>query len=107
MNGQIYDKFGKRYLISDIKVFTEVSETEVLINSYKSTVYEHELSLIINELVNKGYWKQKKGIKYNPEKTIISIKNIKTELIKRLGTKEFKKIDDSIDLSFVKNKPII
>ena len=103
----LYNNIGQMYKVMNIELFVESTETDTMINTYMTTVYEHEIALAMKELIEKGYMEQKSGNVYLAENTIKGIEAMKGELITRLGVKEFNDMHNSIDLSFVKNKPNI
>ena len=106
-SAHLYNEYGQMYRTLNIDTFVlpETAETDMLINTYMSTLYEYHLDLAMAELVQKGYMEQKSGKVFDKEKTLRGIEGIKNELIRRLGISAFNQIHNSVDLSFIDKKP--
>lgn len=102
----IFDDLGDMYEVENITEMLSVMEDDELLPIYKSTVYEHKLTLAMEELVNKGYL-EPIDRPYNPEAGERGIKYLTKEIINRFGEDNNKRILSEIDLLWDKNKPNI
>lgn len=102
----IFDDLGDMYEVENITEMLSVMEDDELLPIYKSTVYEHKLTLAMEELVNKGYL-EPIDKPYNPEAGERGIKYLTKEIINRFGEDNNKRILSEIDLLWDKNKPDI
>ena len=102
----IFDDLGDMYEIENITEMLTVIEDDELLPIYKSTVYEHKLTIAMEELVSKGYL-DPTNQPYDPEAGERGIKYLTTEVIKRFGEDNNKRILSEIDLIWDKNKPDI
>jgi len=102
----IFDDLGDMYEIENITEMLTVIEDDELLPIYKSTVYEHKLTMAMEELVDKGYL-EPSDRPYDPEAGERGIKYLTTEIVKRFGDDNHKKILSEIDLMWDNNKPEI
>ena len=100
----LFDGEGKSITVSNIDVYSMQLENQFLVNMYKSTIHWHELTLAMEELVDKGLMKRTQSI-YNPKPTEVGIKALKLEVVERFGVEKHDKIISDIDLSFMDDKP--
>ena len=100
----LFDGKGKVITVSNIDVYSMQLENQFLVESYKYTIHWHELTLAMEELVDKGIMKRTES-KYDPKPTEIGIEALKLEVVERFGEEKHDKIISDIDLSFMDNKP--
>lgn len=96
---------GITYNINKEDFFLGDGGDDLITNVYKSTLYWYHLNNAMNELVDAGRVKQKKGERYDTKPIKTTLKLLKRELITRFGEKGLKEIEDDVDLSFMNNKP--
>ena len=102
---KIIDDNGLTYVIENEEAFVKGTSVDLLINTYKSTLYWYHLNNAMNELVDKKIVTLNKGKEYETSDLKRTLKLLKRELIHRLNVKTFNEIKNDVDLSFLKNKP--
>lgn len=105
IEGIIFDENGNPLKISNIDIFSMEMKDRLLIKTYKTTLYQHILTLEMEKLIESGLIKKIEGHNYDPQPVDLAINIMKGEIIERFDKDFFKKVYDSIDLSFLKNKP--
>jgi hypothetical protein len=103
----MFDELGDMYEVENIDEMLTVVEDTELISIYKSTVYEHKLTVEMERLVGLGYFSSTNEKTYNAEAGELGIKYLTEEAIKRFGEDNQKRILSEIDLTWEKNKPAI
>jgi len=105
----VFDDLGDMYEIENIDGMLSDAEldAELIITLYKKTVEGHELVLVNEELVRKGYLDGSKNRAYNPEGVEYGIERLKGWLLEEFGEDIVAKITSEIDLSFKTNRPEI
>ena len=106
INGVIFDKGGNSYSIDNVDLYVGNMKDRLLIDTYVSTIYFHELILELENLVKKGLAKEAKiDEAYNPELTTNSINSMKEEIVDRFDVEYHDYVISKIDLSFKTKKP--
>jgi hypothetical protein len=103
----IFDDLGDMFEVEDFESMLSVAEDELVLILYKSTLYEHNLILAMEELVQKGYVEDMGNRQYSPEMAELGIQCLQEDLIKRFGDLNFLKIKSEVDMNWEKNKPRI
>jgi hypothetical protein len=103
----VFDDLGDMYEVHNIDEMMTVCEDLELIAIYKSTVYEHKLTVEMERLVKLGYYNSTNEKTYNAEAGELGIKYLTEEVSRRFGEDNQKKILSEVDLSWDKNKPTI
>jgi hypothetical protein len=104
--GTIFDKHGTTYNVDNIDIYVGEMKDRLLINTYTSTIYFHELTLVMESLVKKGLAKEAKlDEEYNPQLTENAISSMRDEIIERFDEEYHEYVISKIDLSFVDKKP--
>lgn len=103
----VFDDLGDMYKVYNIKEMVTVCEDLELISIYKATVFEHRLTLAMEELVQKGYIESRGNQMYVPEAGELGIKYLTEEVVSRFGEDNQKKILSEIDLNWERNKPVL
>jgi len=101
---KIFDEKGLSVTVGNMKLFSDMENT-LLVRVYKSTIYEHELIMALEELVEKKIIPPSNIPKYNPKPVLEGISLLQAEVIKRWDVKTHDKIISDIDLSFLDKKP--
>lgn len=106
VKGVMFDEHGKRVEVSNIDIFVTEMKDKLLIDMYRFTIYQHELIIAMEELVEKGLVKRNlKSDDYNTDLTDNSINTMKNEIIGRFDNDFHDEVIKSIDLSFLNKKP--
>tara|TARA_R110000851_G_scaffold11678_4_gene40836 strand:+ start:651 stop:989 length:339 start_codon:yes stop_codon:yes gene_type:complete len=106
IKGCIFDKNGNRIESDNIEIFVSEMSDKLLVEVYKSTIYQHQLTIEIEILVKKGLIIIENEISiYDPTLTVTSINVMKDELIERFNKNFHDKVIKTIDLSFLDKKP--
>lgn len=106
IKGVIFDKHGNSYIVDNVDIYVGEMKDRLLVDTYVSTIYFHELTLEMEELVNKGLAKEAKiDENYNPESTMNSINSMRDEIVERFDTEYHDYVVSKIDLSFKNKKP--
>lgn len=100
----IFDDLGDMYVVDNITEMLTVIDDLELLPIYKSTVYEHKLTMAMEELISKGYV-EPSDRPYDTDAGERGIKYLTEEIVKRFGEDNNKKILSEIDLVWEKNKP--
>jgi hypothetical protein len=103
----VFDDLGDMYKVYNIQEMVTVCEDTELISIYKATVFEHRLTLAMEELVQKGYIESRGNQMYSPEAGELGIKYLTEEITSRFGEDNQKKILSEIDMNWDKNKPVL
>ena len=106
MTGIIFNKEGNMFSIHKVDEYVSKLGDELLVSCYVHTIYFHELTLAMEELVEKGFAeKNENNEEYNPKLTNNSISSIKNEILKRFDKDYHDYLLNKVDLSVLKNKP--
>lgn len=106
IKGNIFDEHGTTYTIDNVDIYVGEMKDKLLVKTYTSTIYFHELTLVMESLVQKGLAKEAKlEEEYNPELTENAIKSMRDEILERFDEEYHDYVVNKIDLSFLKNKP--
>jgi hypothetical protein len=104
--GQYFDENGQRYLLDNVDLYVTQLSDNLLVEVYRETIHQHELIPVVNELVEKGYLiREEETVVYEPELTDNVIKSMRVEIVDRWDEEFHDKVINSIDLSFIDNKP--
>jgi hypothetical protein len=103
---KLIDGDGVDINVGDIELYSIQLENTLLVTLYKTTIYQHELRMVAEELVEKKLLEMEKDQpKYNPILTLVGIKTLQEEIVNRWDEKTHDKIVSNIDLSFLDKKP--
>jgi len=106
IKGNIFDKHGNSYSIDNVDIYVGEMKDRLLVDTYVSTIYFHELTLVMEKLVKKGLAKEAKiDEDYQPEFSINSINSFRDEIIERFDNEYHDYVISKIDLSFIDKKP--
>jgi hypothetical protein len=105
LKGYMFDENGQRINIDNVDIFVSEMEDRLLVNTYRNTIYQHTLILEMESLVEKGYAKTNSDESYDGELTINSLNSMAQEIEMRFGEEYHQEVIDSVDLSFLDNKP--
>ena len=106
IEGNIFDENGTLINIDNVDIFVSEMKDRLLVNTYKSTIYQHTLTEEMEKLLAKGLVKTSDYLaRYNPTLAVNAIRCMKLEIIERFDKKFHGEVVKTIDLSFLENKP--
>jgi hypothetical protein len=106
INGNIFDDKGNTYSIDNVDIYVGEMKDRLLVDTYVATIYFHELTLEMENLVKKGLAKEAKiDADYDPKLTNNAIESMCAEIVERFDAEYHDYVIGKIDLSFTKNKP--
>ena len=105
IKGELFDKDGRLITTNNIELYTIQLENTLLVDLYKTTIHWHELTIAMEELVEKGLMESSNLRKYNPIFVSNALKSMQVEILERWDTKTHDRIVSNVDLSFLDNKP--
>ena len=106
IKGVIFDKDGTTYTINNIAIYVGEMKDELLVKTYSSTIFFHNLTLVMEKLVKKGLAKESNlGEVYIPELTENAINVMKDEIIERFDEDYHDYVINKIELSIFNKIP--
>ena len=104
LKGTLFDTNGHPYSVDNVDIYVGEMKDRLLIEIYRSTIYQHELTLEMESLVKQGLLLAENVQTYSSEFTENAIASMRDEVSERFDNEYHDEVIKSIDLSFLKNR---